>query len=109
MHYYSDHYAAGHLNRLGMMRQYLAERYDMIGQTIINSMHNEGNEFGVIVKHGNRAGFKLPKNMAITNAEGDGTYDKTSNDENANDLINGMTASLGDIYQVLNGGAIPAP
>lgn len=100
MHYYSDHFAGGHLNRIGLMRQSLSDKYGFIGQTLVNSMHNEDNDNGVYVKHGNRSQFQLPENIAITNAEGDGTYDKSNNDENANDLIDGMTASIGEIFTV---------
>ena len=109
MHYYSDHFAGGHLNRIGLMRKSLSDKYGFIGQTLVNSMHNEDNDNGVFVKHGNRSQFQLPDNIAITNAEGDGTYDKSNNDENANDLIDGMTASIGEIYTVGTTGQTISP
>lgn len=109
-HYYSDSYASGHMSRLGIMRKLLNDKFGFFGQTLVNSMHNEENEFGVQVKHDQLDnGFDLPEQMENTDAGGDGTFDDPSNNANANDLINGMSSSLGDLYETAINGANVTP
>ncbi len=102
MHYYSDHFASGHLSRLGLLRTEMAKQFGLAGQLLVNSMHNEDNHLGVQVTHGERHAFSRPFRHTLSVAHGDGKYHKSSNDSNANNMLNGMTASLGEIYQVAN-------
>lgn len=104
MHFYSDHFAGGHMSRVDRLRTAMPEQFGILGGILINNMHNEDNTNGVTVKNhfSNNGKFELPqKNNA---AHGDSTYQQHSNDENVNMLINGMTNSLGDLTDVVSNG-----
>lgn len=110
MHFYSDHFAGGHL-RLNALRESLSKNFGLLGNILVNSMHNEDNINGVPVKHPYRpldpAVYVMPEEEF--KAYGDGTYDVKGNDENANFLVNGMTYSLQEINKVVQTGATIHP
>lgn len=105
MHFYSDHFAGGHLSRLGTMREQLPREFGVWGGILVNNMHNEDNEKGVMVTnsfqppHSEEGHFQMLKEDC--KAYGDGTYFNHGNDENSNLLINGMDNSLGDIARLM--------
>lgn len=105
MHFYSDHFAGGHMSRVDRLRTAMPEKFGILGGILINNMHNEDNTNGVTVKnHFNENGkFVFPKQN--NTAHGDSTYQQSSNDENVNMLINGITNSLGDLTDVIKDGA----
>lgn len=105
MHFYSDHFAGGHLSRLGKMREQLPQQFGVGGSILVNNMHNEDNEKGVMVTnsfqppHPEEGHFQMLREDC--KAYGDGTYFNHGNDENRNLLINGMDNSLGDIARLM--------
>ncbi|WP_020424305.1 hypothetical protein [Legionella tunisiensis] len=111
MHFYSDHFAGGHLSRIGLLRQIMPAQFGNWGSILINNMHNEDNTFGVNVlnpfqPHGYKqygADTVFGINPSKDQAYGDGTYFERSNDADSNQLINGMDNSLGDITRRLLG------
>ncbi|MBI2784790.1 MAG: hypothetical protein HYX60_00140 [Legionella longbeachae] len=112
MHFYSDHFAGGHLSRIGMLRKSLPEQFGTWGSILINNMHNEDNTRSVEAINQYQA--KIPGSTfqmikELFNAYGDDSYNLSKNDRNANMLVNGMTASLSDIYQLIETGEQPTP
>lgn len=116
MHFYSDHFAGGHLSRIGQLRQQMPAKFGVFGNILINSMHNEDNQDGVNVSNPFQpessqrdttpaAPFTMKR--VKDDALGDGRYDNQANDENSNMLVNGMTNSLGDIAVVMQTGQVP--
>lgn len=110
MHFYSDHFAGGHMSRMGMMRKTLPEQFGVWGSVLVNNMHNEDNNHSVTSTNPFQpeidAGHKMadvPFSMIRedTAAYGDGTYFEHENNENSNMLINGMDNSLGDIARLM--------
>lgn len=105
MHFYSDHFAGGHLSRMGEMRKLLPERYGVWGSILVNNMHNEDNKDSVVVSNSfqppniDKATFKMIKEEC--SAYGDATYFEHGNDKNVNMLVNGMDNSLGDIARMM--------
>ncbi|WP_207384186.1 hypothetical protein [Legionella nagasakiensis] len=115
MHFYSDHYAGGHISRIGRLRQSMPEQFGVWGSILINNMHNEDNSDGVTVtdpfqpeRHAPYTSADKPFRMIREDnaAYGDGTYLQRDNAENSNMLINGMDNSLGDIYLARTKGEI---
>ncbi|KTD38687.1 hypothetical protein [Legionella oakridgensis] len=115
MHFYSDHYAGGHISRIGRLRQSMPEQFGVWGSILINNMHNEDNSDGVTVtdpfqpeRHAPYTSADKPFRMIREDnvAYGDGTYLQRDNAENSNMLINGMDNSLGDIYLARTTGEI---
>ncbi|KTD16766.1 hypothetical protein [Legionella jordanis] len=113
-HFYSDHYAGGHLSRIGVLRKTMPERFGMWGSILINNMHNEDNTRSVTVTNPHQPSMKdwkrhqtliMPK--TVDEAFGDGTYFLKGNDSNGDMLVNGMTNSLGDIARLLKTGEKP--
>ncbi len=103
LHYYSDHFAAGHSARIGLMRERLPNQFGFIGQVLVNSMHGEDNALGVQVSYERNIGqFTLP--TAPNDEQGDKSYDEKVNDKSANLLVSGMTASLSDINTIATTG-----
>lgn len=112
MHFYSDHFAGGHLSRIGLLRQIMPADFGNWGSILINNMHNEDNTFGVNVlnpfqpqgynQYGADTVFGI--DPSEDQAYGDGTYFERQNDTNSNQLINGMDNSLGDITRQLQTG-----
>lgn len=117
MHFYSDHFAGGHLSRIGLLRQIMPAQFGNWGSILINNMHNEDNTFGLnVLNPFQPKGYKhygadtvFGINPSQDQAYGDGTYFERSNDEDSNQLINGMDNSLGDITRRLLGGKKPQP
>ncbi len=120
LHFYSDHFAGGHLNRLGVLRKTLPEKFGVLGSILVNNMHNEDNTHSVTVTNPfqppiieNKEGKKGDDNFQMIKEEnqayGDGTYFERGNDENANMLINGMDNSLGDIARLMVTGKTKEP
>ncbi|ASQ46604.1 hypothetical protein [Legionella clemsonensis] len=112
MHFYSDHYAGGHMNRIGLLRQIMPQRFGTWGSILINNMHNEDNtrSVEVINPHQPASNAKDAFKMYSLDdqAYGDGTYFNEHNNENSNMLVNGMTNSLGDIARYMQTGIKPA-
>lgn len=118
MHFYSDHFAAGHLSRIGQMRRSLPEEFGVWGSILVNNMHNEDNEDSVTVTNPFQPRQDAPFSREDrpfrmiredNQAYGDGTYSERQNDENSNMLINGMDNSLGDIARLIATGEKRAP
>ncbi|WP_131782722.1 hypothetical protein [Legionella gresilensis] len=125
LHFYSDHFAGGHLSRIGLLRKKMPEQFGVWGSILINNMHNEDNTDGVtttnslqFIKYGKHKKFRNDSThkedsfIALhedCQAYGDGTYAKRNNDENSNMLINGMDNSLGDIAHIMTTGHVRKP
>jgi hypothetical protein len=107
LHYYSDHFAGGHLGRLGYLRTALPQSYGgFFGGLLVNAMHGEDNHFGVNVTNDDSIGsFRNPEGETL--AQGDKSYNCNSNQINRAHLINGMTSSLADINSVVRGEPVP--
>lgn len=114
MHFYSDHFAGGHLSRIGTLRESMPKRFGVWGSILINNMHNEDNTRSVEVVNpyqpegrthrvynGDETFSMAPEDNG---AYGDGTYFERGNNENSNMLINGMDNSLGDIARLMQTG-----
>ncbi|WED43493.1 hypothetical protein [Legionella cardiaca] len=111
MHFYSDHFAGGHMSRIGILRKTMPERFSVFGSILINNMHNEDNLRSVTVHNPHQPCTDSDKILkmypVIDEAYGDGTYFLNGNNNNSDMLVNGMTNSLGDIARVMESGIIP--
>lgn len=105
-HYYSDHFATGHMSMMGDLRLVLQERFGMLGSVLVNNLHDEINRIGVYTSKPYAPNPNI--NEAPNRAQGDGEFNSCLNQFNRRDCLLGMTASLNDITNVLNGSAIPA-
>lgn len=110
LHFYSDHFAGGHMSRMGILRQRLPEQFGFLGGILVNNMHNEDNTNGVASVNLYRRKqetetFQMLKEQ--DQAYGDGTYDEQDNNKNADMLVNGMDSSLGDIASMMKTGKMP--
>ncbi|HAT7747358.1 TPA: Dot/Icm T4SS effector CegC1 [Legionella pneumophila] len=104
-HYYSDHFATGHMSMIGDLRVVLKERFGVWGNILANNLHDEVNRVGVYTV---RPYDPTPNTTeAPSRARGDGKFDTCLNQFNRLACLNGMTASLKDINQVLSGSVIP--
>ncbi|KTC80561.1 Dot/Icm secretion system substrate [Legionella cherrii] len=105
MHFYSDHFAGGHLSRMGEMRKLLPKEFGVLGSILVNTMHNEDNKDSVAVTNSFQP-LSREQDMIKEDSQayGDGTYFNHENDANANMLINGMDNSLGDIARLMKTG-----
>ncbi|KTD07030.1 hypothetical protein [Legionella jamestowniensis] len=112
MHFYSDHYAGGHMSRIGVLRQTMPQRFGKWGSILINNMHNEDNTRSVEVINPHQPSSTGSNAFRMYSADdeayGDGTYFDANNNENSNMLVNGMTNSLGDIARYMQTGIKPA-
>ncbi|KTD24466.1 hypothetical protein [Legionella maceachernii] len=106
MHFYSDHFAGGHISRIGLLREEMPKRFGVLGGILINNMHNEDNTDSVKVvnPYEINGSSKYITLREDSQAYGDGTYFKRGNDETSNLLINGMDNSLGDITRLMKTG-----
>lgn len=108
MHFYSDHFAGGHLSRLGLMRKSLPDQFGIWGSILVNNMHNEDNINSVEVTNTMKFRRVSPDTFQMNKqdepAYGDGTFFERENAENTNMLINGMDNSLGDIARLMKTG-----
>ncbi|VEG91602.1 type IV secretion protein Dot [Legionella spiritensis] len=107
-HYFSDHFAAGHMAMMGDLRVLLPQRFGTtMGGILANNFHNELNRIGVNTK---RIYDPTPdKNAPTTPATGDDDFDICRNYFNKKACIAGMQCSLQDLERVLNGEDIPEP
>lgn len=104
-HYYSDHFATGHMSIMGDLRTELPQRFGVWGSLLVNSLHDEVNRIGAFTI---RAQDPTPDpTEAATRARGDGEFNTCLNHENKQQCIDGMQASLRDLLQVFAGGDRP--
>ncbi|CEK09143.1 hypothetical protein [Legionella hackeliae] len=104
-HYYTDHFAAGHMSMVGDLRVLLTERFGTWGSILANNLHNELNRVGVYTE---RPYDPTPTpTEAPTSARGDGDFNSCINHYNKAACIAGMQCSLLDIEHVLTGETIP--
>lgn len=106
-HYYSDHFAAGHMSMVGDLRVLLQERFGQtIGGILANNLHNELNRVGVYAK---RAYDPTPDSSEPPiDSRGDGSFGRCANRFNKVACLAGMQYSLADIDKVLAGGSCPS-
>lgn len=104
-HYYSDHFATGHMSIMGDLRMELPKRFGIWGSLLVNSLHDEVNRIGAFSI---RSQDPTPDpTQAATPARGDGEFDTCLNHHNKQQCIDGMQASLADLQTVLDGKTKP--
>ncbi|KTD76501.1 hypothetical protein [Legionella waltersii] len=104
-HYYSDHFATGHMSMIGDLRVVLKERFGMWGNILANNLHDEVNRVGVYTI--NPYSENQKPTQPPTRSRGDGKVDSCLNKFNRLGCLTGMTASLNDVQSVLKGGELP--
>lgn len=104
-HYYSDHFATGHMSMIADLRVELQSRFGVLGSILANNLHDEVNRVGVFTN--NPYSTKKDKQTAPIRSRGDGTFDTCLNKKNRRACIKGMTSSLADVQSVLQGGTLP--
>jgi len=105
-HYYSDHFATGHMSMIGDLRLILQERFGVFGSILANNLHDEINRIGVYTI---KPYDPTPDNTEVPiRSRGDGKFNTCLNQFNRRDCLSGMTASIKDINTVLCGAPIPA-
>ncbi|WP_058527892.1 hypothetical protein [Legionella erythra] len=106
LHYYSDHFASGHMSMVSDLRVLLQERFGILGGILANDLHNELNRVGVYTT---RAYDPTPTPSDPPNpARGDSDFDECINHFNKTACLSGMQKSLGDLERVFQGGELPA-
>lgn len=106
-HYYSDHFATGHMSMVGDLRVKLQERFGTWGSILASNLHDEINRIGAYTV---RPYDPTPnKREEATRARGDGAFDSCLNQENRKQCLAGMTNSLNDLNLVLYGEDLPQP
>lgn len=104
-HYYTDHFATGHMAMVGDLRKILPERFGTWGSILANNLHDEINRVGVFTI---RPYDPTPdENSAPTRARGDGKINTCLDQFNRKACSEGMAASIQDIQDVLHGAPIP--
>lgn len=104
-HYFSDHFATGHMSVVGILRVTLQERFGTWGSILANNLHDEVNRIGLYT---HKPYDPSPDATdAPTRSRGDGKFNSCLNQFNRTECIAGMNASLNDINNVLNGSEIP--
>lgn len=105
-HYYSDHFATGHMSMIGDLRVVLKERFGVWGNILANNLHDEVNRVGVYTINP----YDLNPNPTAPpiRSRGDGKVDSCLNKFNRQTCLDGMHASIGDIQSALKGEASPA-
>lgn len=118
MHFLSDHFASGHMSRMGEMRfrtpQCLGTNWLAMNlcSLLVNAMHTEDNEYGVLTTNiftkrpQSRDEFEMPS--VDSDARGDGTYFDKTNNLNGDMLLNAIDNSLGDITRLYTSGEAPS-
>lgn len=105
-HYYSDHFAAGHMSMISDLRVLLQERFGVWGSILANDLHNELNRVGVYTT---RVYDPTPTPSEPPNAaRGDSDFNECINYFNKAACLSGMQKSLGDLERVAQGGEIPS-
>ncbi|WP_298627972.1 type IV secretion protein Dot [uncultured Legionella sp.] len=104
-HYYTDHFATGHMAMVGDLRKILPERFGTLGSILANNLHDEINRVGVFTI---RPYDPTPDERdAPTRARGDGDINTCLDKFNRQACADGMAASIQDIQNVLHGAPIP--
>lgn len=104
-HYYTDHFAAGHVSFMGDLRVLLPERFGVWGSILVNNLHDELNRVTVYTK---RIYDPTPDNSEPpVTAGGDGDFDVANNYFNKQACLTGMASSLHDLHRVFNGKKLP--
>ncbi|KTD70882.1 hypothetical protein [Legionella tucsonensis] len=104
-HYYTDHFAAGHVSFMGDLRALLPQRFGVWGSILVNNLHDELNRITVYTK---RIYDPTPdKSEPPVAASGDGDFDVANNYFNKQACLAGMTSSLHDLHHVFNGSKLP--
>lgn len=104
-HYYSDHFAAGHCQPMGDLREELPKRFGTFGSILVNGLHDEANRTTIFTR---RPYDPNPDETAPpVKAGGDGDFNEPQNYYNKLACVAGMQASVGDLNQVFQGGAKP--
>jgi hypothetical protein len=104
-HYYSDHFATGHMSMIGDLRVVLKERFGTWGNILANNLHDEVNQVGVYTI--NPYGENPNPTQPPTRSRGDGKVDTCLNKFNRLGCLTGMSASINDVQSVLKGGDTP--
>lgn len=104
-HYYSDHFAAGHMSMVGDLRILLPEAFGTWGSILANDIHNELNQFGVYTNYPYNP--DLDKDAPPIFSRGDNDFDSGANYFNKTACIAGMQNSLQDLTNVLAGATLP--
>lgn len=105
-HYYSDHFATGHMSVVGLLRVVLQKRFGTWGSILANNLHDEINRVGLFTSRPYDPTPNLSESP--TRSRGDGKFDTCLNQFNKKECIAGMTCSLEDLHNVFNGKEIPA-
>ncbi|WP_131795344.1 hypothetical protein [Fluoribacter gormanii] len=104
-HYYTDHFAAGHISFVGDLRALLPQRFGVWGSILVNSLHDELNKVTVYTK---RIYDPSPdKSEPPVTAGGDDDFDVANNYFNKQACLAGMACSLQDLNFVFNGSKLP--
>lgn len=104
-HYYTDHFAAGHVSFMGDLRTLLPQRFGVFGSILVNNLHDELNRITVYTK---RIYDPTPdKSEPPVEAGGDDDFDVANNYFNKQACLAGMTSSLLDLQHVFNGSTLP--
>lgn len=105
-HYYTDHFAAGHIAFVGDLRDLLPKRFGIWGSILVNNLHDELNRVTVYTK---RVYDPTPDSSEPpVEAGGDGDFDVSKNYFNKQACLAGMMCSLQDLHQVFKGNELPA-
>ncbi|MCW8409420.1 hypothetical protein OQJ13_10580 [Legionella sp. PATHC035] len=104
-HYYTDHFAAGHIAFVGDLRDLLPKRFGVWGSILVNNLHDELNRVTVYTK---RAYDPTPDSSEPpVKAGGDGDFDVANNYFNKQACLAGMACSLHDLHEVFKGYELP--
>ncbi|CDZ78375.1 hypothetical protein BN59_02685 [Legionella massiliensis] len=104
-HYYSDHYAAGHCQPVGDLRQVLPEKFGTWGSILVNNIHDECNNVSIYTTRPYDS--NLDKNDPPVEMTGDGDFDESRNYYNKQACVAGMQSSVGDLRRVFGGSPLP--
>ncbi|STY31037.1 Dot/Icm T4SS effector [Legionella wadsworthii] len=104
-HYYTDHFAAGHVSFVGDLRALLPQRFGVWGSILVNNLHDELNRITVYTR---RVFDPTPdKTEPPVAAGGDNDFDVSNNYYNKQACLQGMRTSLFDLNGVFQGGKLP--
>lgn len=104
-HYYTDHFAAGHVSFVGDLRALLPQRFGVWGSILVNNLHDELNRVTVYTR---RVYDPTPdKTEPPVEAGGDNDFNVPNNYYNKQACLQGMTSSLLDINGMFQGGKLP--
>jgi|GEM_PF-6332655 len=104
-HYYTDHFATGHMSMVSDLRLVAQERFGTLGSILANNLHDELNRVGIYTNC--PYDFTPQTKEPATPSRGDGKFNTCLNKFNRQHCFEGMTDSLDDLKAVLTGSAIP--